>query len=307
MVLKDKQIAFLKELNNYKVNEVRNFENNKSLGQIHSEVKSLFEKNDVTDSDYQLLQVIINSSSVDCSVSSLSKSFAKNIYDKKQKPKDDKQRTEDNKNKQQKPDEQTQKKKKPSFNFNLVSVGEMNIAEIETFFRENLIKQGYTTQELNSSKDFNILDFNDKAMDLGINTNATMVEQLAEATQKLYAVLVNGMSIEDAKKLNPHDLKKEATEVNLDLPGTKNDVQKTLDSTNDDPKEINVSTDGEKADIENTPDNDLTEQDLQEIKMYGIEGIGTHKEMEEFRNSEEYQMLTELSRAMEKNDYSDIV
>lgn len=313
---KDKQEILFRDIQNYKLNEIHNFKNNKSISQIESDILRLFEKNHFDSNNNQEIEATINGDAVEFKPSTYSKVLAKKIFDEKQrrlkleeKQKDSRKNVLDQQNANEDGTNKTNQnhaKKKPNFNFNLVSIGEMNIEEIEAFFTEKLLKQGYTQEELNSSKDFSILDFNDKAMDLGVDTNATMVEQLAEATQKLYAVLVNGMSPDDAKNLNPHDVKNEATETNLDLPGTENDVIKTV-YRDDTPEEINTSfstTNG--LDIENKPANDLTEEDLNEIEQYGIEGIGTHAEMEEFRQSEEYELIQKMQQnALSKNSEED--
>ncbi len=312
----EQTIKLFKDIQAYKLNEIHNFKNNKLLSQIESDILGLYEKNNFDLKHNKEIEATINGTTVEFKPSTYSKILAKKIFDEKQrrleleqKQKNSRKNVLDQQNTNE--DEtlknnQNHAKKKPNFSFNLVSIGEMNIEDIEAFFTEKLLKQGYTQEELNSSKDFNILDFNDKAMDLGVDTNATMVEQLAEATQKLYAVLVNGMSPDDAKNLNPHDVKNEATETNLDLPGNKHDVIKTV-YRDDTPEEINTSfstTNG--LDIENTPDNDLTEEDLYEIEQYGIEGIGTHAEMEEFRQSEEYELIQKTQQnALSKNNNQD--
>lgn len=314
MAENEQTIKLFKDIQAYKLNEIHNFKNNKPLSQIESDILGLYEKNNFNLKHNKEIEATINGTAVEFKPSTYSKILAKKIFDEKQRrleleQKDSRKNVLDQQNTNE--DEtlknnQNHAKKKPSFNFNLVTIGEMGIEEIEAFFTEKLLKQGYTQEELNSSKDFNILDFNDKSMDLGVDTNATMVEQLAEATQKLYAILVNGMSPDDAKNLNPHDVKNEATETNLDLPGNKHDVIKTV-YRDDTPEEINTSfstTNG--LDIENDPDNDLTEEDLYEIEQYGIEGIGTHSEMEEFRQSEEYELIQKMQQnALSKNSNQD--
>lgn len=298
---KDKQEILFKDIQNYKLNEIHNFKNNKTLSQIETDILGLFEKNHFDSNNNQEIEATINGDNVEFKPSTYSKVLAKKIFDEKQrrlkleqKQKDSRKNVLDQQNANEDGTEknnQNHAKKKPNFSFNLVSIGEMNIEEIEAFFTEKLLKQGYTQEELNSSKDFNILDFNDKAMDLGIDTNATMVEQLAEATQKLYAVLVNGMSPDDAKKLNPHDVKNEATETNLDLSGTENDVIKTV-YRDDTPEEINTSfstTNG--LDIENKPANDLSDEHRKLMERWGVTGIGTDEEFENFLESPEGQLL----------------
>lgn len=289
---------FTQELKNYKIKEVQNYPNNKSVEQMTSEIKSLMQKHDLSENDFKSMQVVFNQSSADMSRTEFSKTIAVSIDKEKQR------RLERNKNltnfqknslKEQEDKHQETTKKKPVFNFNLVSIGKMGYTETKEFFKNLLQKQGYTQIEINTKpKNFNILDFNDKAIQLDINTNNPFVDQLAEASKKLYNVLVNGKSVEETRKLNPSNIKEEVTTLNLDLPGNEKDVKGTILNDNN-PNEINVSTSKNGIDVENTPDNDLTEKDKAIIGFAKIKGIGTHEELWNFlENTQEGKQVLEL-------------
>lgn len=295
----EKTNKFAQDLKNYKFNEIQNYSNNKSIEQMASEIKSLMKKYDLSEDNFKSMQVVFNESNASISSTEFSKTIATSIYKEKQKRLErNKILTEnkDNSLNEQEDKHQETTKKKPVFNFNLASLGKMDIAETKEFFKNQLLKLGYSQAEINAKpKEFNVLDFNDKSMQLGVNTEKSFVDQLVEVSKKLYNVLVNGESIEDTRKLsNIGDIKQEQTTPNLDLPGNKNDVIGPISNDNN-PKEINVTTSKNGMDIENIPDNDLTEKDKAIIDFAKIDGIGTHKELEDFlENTQEGKQIMEL-------------
>lgn len=294
----EKTNKFTQELKNYKFNEIQNYSNNKSVEQMTSEIKSLMKKYDLSENDFKSMQVVFNGSSASISSTEFSKTIAISIHKEKQKRSErnkilTENQTDSLKTQEEKHQETTMKK--PIFNFNLVSLGKMDIAETKEFFKEQLLKLGYSQTEINTTpKEFNVLDFNDKAMRLDVNTNKPFVDQLVEVSKKLYNVLINGKSIDEARKSNILDIKQEQTTTNLDLPGEKNDVMGPVLNDNN-PDEINISTSKNGIDIENTPDNDLTEKDKTIIEFAKIDGIGTHQELKDFlENTQEGKQIMEL-------------
>lgn len=294
----EKTNKFTQDLKNYKFNEIQNYSNNKSIEQMTSEIKSLMKKYDLNEDNFKAMQVVFNGSSASISSTEFSKTIATSIYKEKQKRLErDKILTENKENslKEQEDKHQETTKKKPVFNFNLASLGKLDVAETREFFKNQLLKLGYSQAEINAKpKEFNVLDFNDKAMQLNVNLDKSFVDQLVEVSKKLYHVLINGKSIDKTREANILDIKQEQTATNLDLPGEKNDVKGPVLNDNN-PDEINVSTSKNGIDIENTPDNDLTEKDKDIINFAKIDGIGTHRELEDFlENTQEGKQIMEL-------------
>lgn len=294
---------------------------NEDLATIKNGLKAIFEKFGVNDSNFALIGLAVSNSNETSiqtkNVSTYIDKISKKIFEKEErKKKESDQANDNNKDSKEKnrENENDKKKNKPKFNlsFNLSSIGNSSPEDLETYFKGMLVKNGFEREDLEKSNSgLNILDFNDKAMDLNVSPDKPFIEQLVEVSIKLYKVMVNGENLETVRQqdiyLNPTTEK--ATQFNLDQPGDEFDVQGLVDSKETAPDKINVSLNNQNGktavDIENTPNNDLTPKDLEEIEAYGIEGIHTHAEMEDFRGTEEYELLQNMQgMAMEKSTSS---
>ena len=294
---------------------------NEDLETIKNGLKAIFKSFDVNDSDLAKFSLTINNSnetSVETkNVSSYIDKISKKIFEREERKKKQSDQTNDN-NKDSKDEnhknENGKKKNKPKFNlsFDLSSIGSASPEDLEKYFESILIKKGFEKEDLNKTgSGLNILDFNDKAMDLNVSPDIPFVEQLVEISKKLYKIMVNGEDIETVRQqsIYSNPTTEKQTQFNLDQPGDEFDVQGLVTSKETAPDKINVSLNNQNGntavDIENTTNNDLTQKDIEEIDAFGIEGINTHAEMEEFRQSEEYELLQNMQgMAMEKSTSS---
>lgn len=294
---------------------------NEDLETIKNGLKAIFKSFDVHDSDLAEFSLTINNSneiSVETkNVSTYIDKFSKKIFEREERKKNQSEQTNDN-NKDSKDEnhknENGKKKNKPKFNlsFDLSSIGSASPEDLEKYFESILIKKGFEKEDLNKTgSGLNILDFNDKAMDLNVSPDIPFVEQLVEISKKLYKIMVNGEDIETVRQqsIYSNPTTEKQTQFNLDQPGDEFDVQGLVTSKETAPDKINVSLNNQNGntavDIENTSSNDLTQKDIEEIDAFGIEGINTHAEMEEFRQSEEYELLQNMQgMAMEKSTSS---
>ncbi len=294
---------------------------NEDLETIKNGLKAIFKKFDVNDSDLAKFSLTINNSnetSVETkNVSSYIDKISKKIFEREEHKKKQSDQTNNN-NKDSKDEnhknENGKKKNKPKFNlsFDLSSIGSASPEDLEKYFESILIKKGFEKEDLNKTgSGLNILDFNDRAMDLNVSPDIPFVEQLVEISKKLYKIMVNGEDIETVRQqsIYSNPTTEKQTQFNLDQPGDEFDVQGLVTSKETAPDKINVSLNNQNGntavDIENTTNNDLTQKDIEEIDAFGIEGINTHAEMEEFRQSEEYELLQNMQgMAMEKSTSS---
>lgn len=294
---------------------------NEDLETIKNGLKAIFKSFDVNDSDLAEFSLTINNSnetSVETkNVSSYIDKISKKIFEREERKKNQSEQTNNN-NKDSKDEnhknENSKKKNKPKFNlsFDLSSIGSASPEDLEKYFESLLIKKGFEKEDLNKTgSGLNILDFNDKAMDLNVSPDIPFVEQLVEISKKLYKIMVNGEDIETVRQqsIYSNPTTEKQTQFNLDQPGDEFDVQGLVTSKETAPDKINVSLNNQNGntavDIENTTNNDLTQKDIEEIDAFGIEGINTHAEMEEFRQSEEYELLQNMQgMAMEKSTSS---
>lgn len=278
---------------------------NKSLETIRSELKTIFKENGINDSNFAIVSLAVSDGSTELSTSSTSTyidKLSKKIFDKAEKEKAKKEGREPDK----KEDKTAKPKKKPILSFDLASLGKAEPEEIEDFFKRKFMAAGYTEEDLSKpNPNFKVLDFKDKGMDLNIDPSKSFIEQLAECVKKMYKVMINGESLETVKNSNDLHTQETQTSYNLDLPGNEFDKQGT---TNTDTPDVKVDFYKNKLDIDNNPDNALTEEDKAEIEQFGIDGIKTHAEMEEFRQSEEYEQLQQMmTNSLSKHDDSDQV
>lgn len=279
----------------------------KSLETIKSELSTIFKENGVNDSNFSIVGLAISTDSVEVSTSSTSNyidKLSKRIFDKAEKDNAKKEGKEfNNQTKTTKP------LRKPNLTFNLAQLGKADPGEIEDFFRRKFIAAGYTEEDLNKpNPNLGVLDFKDKGMDLNIDPGKNAAEQLTECVKKLYRIMINGESIEAVRNSNDLHVQEKQTSVNLDLPGTENDFQKSNIDTDAPDVKVNLSGNSSHklVDIDNDLDNALTPEDKFEIQQFGIEGIKTHAEMEEFRKSEEYEQLQQMmTNALSRNDDED--
>lgn len=276
---------------------------NKSIETIKSELKTIFEENGINNSNFAIVSLAVNNGSTELSTSSTStyiNKLSQKLFDKAEKEKAKKEgRNPDNKE-----DKNQQPKKKPLLSFDLASLGKAEPEEIEDFFRRKFMAAGYSEEELNTpNPNLNVLDFKDKNMDLNIDPSKSVIEQLAECVKKMFKVMINGESIESVRNSdNLHAQEEQTSYADPNQPS--NMVFEKRAMANTENPEVNVSLDKNTLDIDNNPDNDLTEEDRFEIEQFGIEGINTHAEMEEFRQTEEYQQLQQMmSNSLSKHDH----
>lgn len=309
--------GFAKELNSY----AKKPHPDKGVESLKSDIKHIFDEFGVNDSNFALIGLTVNNSnetSVETkNVSTYIDKISKKIFEREEYKKKQSNQTNNN-NKDSKDEnhinENDKKKNNPKFNlsFDLSSIGSASPEDLETYFESLLIKKGFEKEDLNKTgSGLNILDFNDRAMDLNVSPDIPFVEQLVEISKKLYKIMVNGEDIETVRQqsIYSNPTTEKQTQFNLDQPGDEFDVQGLATSKKTAPDEINVSLNNQNGktavDIENTPNNDLTQKDLEEIDAFGIDGINTHAEMEEFRQSEEYELLQNMQgMAMEKSTSS---
>lgn len=276
---------------------------NKSLETIKSELKTIFKENGINDSNFAIVSLAVSDGSTELSTSSTSTYIGKlsqRLFDKAEKEKAKKEGRDPNK----KEDKDNQPKRKPLLSFNLASLGKAEPEEIEDFFRRKFMAAGYTEEELSTpNPDLNVLDFKDKSMDLNIDPNNSVIEQLAECVKKMFKVMINGESIESVRNSdNLHAQEEQTSYADPNQPSNMVFEKRVMADT--ETPEVNVSLDENKFDIDNNPDNDLTPEDRFEIEQFGIEGINTHAEMEDFRQTEEYEQLQQMmTNSLSKHDH----
>ena len=202
-----------------------------------------------------------------------------------------------------KPNQQKESKrrKKPSFCFNVSEVGDLPLEAAKGYLTRRMKLRGYTEEEINETPDdLSVLGVDDKKMELNINPDASLLDQMVELSKKLYLLLVNNTPISEVRNLTMTELLTKAKDKNLSFSHSSEDgsLIKGDINTEEPDIEVTIGADGNKgANVENDK---LKEEDLEEIEKYGIEGIKTHSEMEEFRTSEEYKQIL-LSQQLEKS------
>lgn len=269
--------------------------NNATLEEIKIQVRKLFASHGVNAQTYTRLQFSLDEGVATCSnktIKDCADVLAQKIYREKIR----KRQQENALNQEEFQKTIPHKKPRIAISFDIVKLGACSLDEIESYFRRMFLKAGFPSSKLDSpNPKFSILDFNDNSMDLNINPDAPLVEQFAETTKKLFAVMVNNTPLNVVRNMVPTELNQiraEKTTTNLDLPGYENDVQT---SSQDSSGKIDVSFGNIQngqigVDIDNS-ESPLTPEDEEEIELYGIEGINTHEEMENFRDSDEYKLL----------------
>lgn len=269
---------------------------NATLEEIKIQVRKLFASHGVNASTYTRFQFSLDEGEATCSnktIKDCADMLAQKIYREKTRKRQSEEAL-NNENEQQK--QTSHKKPKIAISFDLVKLGDCSFEEIEAYFKQQFLKAGFPASELDSpNPKFSILDFNDASMDLNISLDVPLVEQFAEATKKLFAIMVNNTPLEVVRNMTPTELdqiRAEETTTNLDLPGYENDVQTSSQDTSGkiDVSYGNIQNGNIGVDIDNgeTP---LTPEDEEEIELYGIDGIHNHEEMENFRTSAEYGLL----------------
>lgn len=280
---------------------------NDSRDKLISDLKQIFAEFGAKDKEIPHVDVVIDGKNIefDSSTTTYIERIADRIYKKEERNRSRQEISERSVEEQEKEHiNHPAKRKMPVLSFDIVSLGESEPEAIEEFFRQKFTKAGYTQEDFNKPmQTLNVLDFRDKSMDLNITPDAPILEQFVEIVKKMYRLLVNHEPIESVRYNDNMNVSEAQTSINLDLPGTEFDVKKDIDG--DSPQNIDVNMSNGMVDIDNSPDNDLTPEDLEEINNYGIEGIGTHAEMENFRSSEEYQLIQQAQiNYLSKNNNS---
>lgn len=269
---------------------------NATLEEIKIQVRKLFASHGVNAQTYTRLQFSLDEGVATCSnktIKDCADVLAQKIYREKTR-----KRQQENALNQEEEFQKTIPRKKPkiAISFDLVKLGACTLDEIEAYFKQQFLKAGFLASELDSpNPKFSNLDFNGNSMDLNINPNAPLVEQCAETIKKLFAVMVNNTPLNVVRDMTLSELNQiraEETTTNLDLPGYENDVQTSSQDTSGkiDVSFGNIQNGQMGVDIDNS-EFPLTPEDMEEIELYGIEGINTHEEMENFRDSDEYKLL----------------
>ncbi len=178
--------------------------------------------------------------------------------------------------------------------FNISEVGDLPLVSARGYMEKRLRMRGFSSEEMNQPlEQLSVLGTDDRAMNLNISPDENIVNQLVEMSKKLYLVFVKNIPVQEVRNMTLTTLLTNAKDDDSSFNFSTNGKQFKGEVDTDEPDiEVSVGANGNKgANVENDI---LDEKDKQEIEMYGLEGIATHSEMEDFRESAEYELLQSL-------------
>lgn len=259
---------------------------NAELSEIKSGLKKIFDEYGVNDSNFNLIGIAVSGSSMGVTnknVSTYIDLISRKIV--KKNTKEQNLSDEDKRKKQEEQKDQEIQEKGVKFKFSVSSEDVKNLSskELAQQMINKMILQGVTEEDLNrpmKSAAFEHMDFSMEKVNFPDGT--TLRDTIYFNATKLKELENEKLRAQGKEGLNPEEL------------------------TSEDKNSINNSVKNkEKTQKEEQTNNDdaLTEEDLQEINDFGIEGITTHSEMQEFRKSEEYELIQNMqSMALSRGD-----
>lgn len=160
----------------------------------------------------------------------------------------------------------------------------------------NFIKKPHLNEEISSLKSGikSIFD------EFGVNDSNFNIIKIATSESALDSDSQNASSFIEAiaQKVYKINSKEKDEENEQDFI----DEENANKSKNEDQEEQEESKTQEEKNQEED-ENDLTEEDLEEINMYGIEGITNHDQLMDFKNSEEYGLIQSMmANTLSKSD-----
>lgn len=250
-----------------------------SKDKIKADLKNIFAEYHVDTTKFHAMSVDSNSDiSLTSYIDKLTEKIYKKVQEKNQNSADQKESNEQNSE-----DSHDNKDKKDSepkeitiSNRELLQWSE---DEIKPQLTNKLLKAGLTIEELNSPDSSNFAYNGSKgSTQLNVTENIPLIDRFVEMFKMLKRALESGKNFEDALQ----EMNNEGMEKNSE----------TL--TNKDDNKSQFANDSEQN-LESSHNNDeLTAEDLEDIFNYGIEGMTSHSNMEEFRKSAEWEQLQSL-------------
>ena len=279
---------------------------NTSKETMQSDIKNIFDRFGINDSNFTIITLALGGSDVAVkSASAYIKKIATKLFEKEERRKERREMLEQNAEKGKERKKSSNESKKRPICFNITELGDLTPEAISGHMARKLKLAGYSEEDLTKPLDqLNVIGLNDQSTNLNISPDAPILEQFVELIKKLYLIHVNEASIDEVKYLSMNDLithaKDEETTFCHNVDGEH--IHGTEDTKEEADVEVSMNADGGKG-FEVEHEDPLTEQDEYEIELFGIENITTHAEMEEFRNSEEYELIQNLqSQSLTKND-----
>lgn len=278
---------------------------NTSIETMKANLQTIFDKFGVNDSNFTIISLALGEAQVK-NVSSYINKYATKVFEKEQRRKEMREKLEQNAEDKNDKDKQRPKTKKRPICFNVTEIGELPPEAIAGHMARKMRLAGYTPEEIQMPlEQLNVIGLDDKMMDLNITPGVPALEQFVELTKKLYMVLVNGEKASEVRNLSITNLmayaKEEEAEVCHTINGTH--VHGSEDTIEAD-VEVSMNADGSRA-LDADIEDPLTEEDIREINEYGIENITSHSEMEDFRDSEEYELIQNMQSMALRNDNID--
>ena len=259
---------------------------NAALSEIKNGLKKIFEEYGVNDSNFNLIGIAVSGSSMGVTnknVSTYIDKISRKIV--KNNSKEQNLSEEDKRKKQEEKEQQETQEKGAKFKFSVSSEDVRNLSskELAQKMINKMILQGVTEEDLNrpmKGAAFEHMDFSMEKVDFPDGTtlrdtiyfNATKLKELEN--EKLKAQGKNELTSEELTSEDKNSINNSVND--------KDEVSKDKQINNEDA---------------------LTEEDLQEINDFGIEGITTHSQLQEFRKSEEYELIQNMqSMALSRGD-----
>ena len=285
-----------KAISDYEKNVYKKLDLTRS--QIKSDLKNLFAKFYVDASNFFTFNKDGNSgSSVSTYLDSLSNTIYKKQLAKKQKESEKQNDKNDNKENQSQEDENDEENKKQKRSF-IVSHKELKSwtdSEMKPNLTRKFLQAGYTIEELNKPDNKPIfLNADGKKIDLQVPAG-TYIDRRVEAFKKIREYVLEQEKKQDEK--NSGSVEGEY----VDDAHKNNEKDGEFDNSQENESEL---SDQEPVQGEDSlEDDELTQEDLDDIMEYGIEGMKTHSDMEEFRNSEEWEQIQAMqASALTRDD-----
>lgn len=252
-----------------------------SKDKIKTDLKNIFAEHQVDSTNFYTISLDANSGA---SITNYIDRLADKIYKKSQKKNQttaEKNET-DEKNAEDSYDDNTDKNpsKPKEITISNRELLQWSEDEIKPQLTNKLLKAGFTMEELNSPDDSKVTYNGIKgSTQFNVAENTPLIDRFVETFKMLKRALESGKNIEDAlREMNDESMKKD-----VETPVNKDDNQSQF---------ANTSEQNEESSQDNS--DKLTTEDLDDIMNYGIEGMTTHSEMVEFRNSEEWKQIQSM-------------
>lgn len=177
------------------------------------------------------------------------------------------------------------------------------VVDINGFHEDllNFIKKPHLNEEISSLKSGikSIFD------DFGVNDSNFNIIKIATSESLLDSDSQNASSFIEAiaQKVYKINSKEKDEENEQDFIDEENANKSKNEDQEEQEKSETQEEDKTQEENQEEDENALTEEDLEEINLYGIEGITNHKQLMDFKNSEEYELIQNMmANTLSKSD-----